>query len=106
MITITNAAREYLDNQLLKDGRRYVKLSVKGGGCAGFSYDYNFVSEKDKNDFEVELDWGRGFLVDGPSLMYVIGTELDYVTGLTGSSLKISNPNETSSCGCGKSFSC
>lgn len=108
MITITEAAKNYLNDQLLKSnngsGNRYVKLTVKGGGCAGFSYDYSFTDVKEADDFEVELGFGRNFLVDGMSLMYVAGTQLDYVTDLAGSALKLRNPNETSSCGCGKSF--
>lgn len=108
LITVTEAAQNYLNDQLLKanngGGSRYVKLTVKGGGCAGFSYDYSFTNEKLNDDIEIELGFGRSFLVDGMSLMYVIGTELDYVSDLAGSSLKLKNPNETSSCGCGKSF--
>lgn len=108
MITITEKARNYLDDQLLRSnnggGNRYVKLTVKGGGCAGFSYDYSFCDVKEPDDIEIELGYGRGFLIDGMSLMYVIGTELDYVSDLSGSALKLRNPNETSSCGCGKSF--
>lgn len=104
MFTITENAKNYLDDQLLKHNSRYVKLTVKGGGCAGFSYDYSFCNEKEPDDFEVELTYGRNFLVDGMSLMYVAGTQLDYVTDLAGSALKLVNPNETSSCGCGKSF--
>ena len=105
MLTITENAKNYLNEQLLKHnngfGSRYVKLTVKGGGCAGFSYDYSFTDTKESDDLEVDLGFGRAFLVDGLSLMYVIGTELDYVTELGGSSLKLRNPNETSSCGCG-----
>lgn len=104
MITVTETAKNYLNDQLLKHNNRYVKLTVKGGGCAGFSYDYSFCNEKDPMDFEVDLGFERGFLVDGMSFMYVAGTELDYVSDLAGSALKLSNPNETSSCGCGKSF--
>jgi iron-sulfur cluster assembly protein len=104
MITITEKAANYLNDQLLKQNHRYVKLSVKGGGCAGFSYDYSFCNEKDTMDFEIDLGFERGFLVDGMSFMYVAGTELDYITDLAGSALKLRNPNETSSCGCGKSF--
>lgn len=104
MFKITQNAQDYLDDQLLKHNSRYVKLTVKGGGCAGFSYDYSFCNEKQTSDFEVELGFGRSFLIDGLSLMYVAGTELDYVTDLAGSALKLKNPNETSSCGCGKSF--
>lgn len=104
MIKLTDSAKKYIDNQLSEHGRRYVKLSVKGGGCAGFSYDYSFCDDKDALDFEVSINEGHGFLIDGMSFMYVAGTELDYVSDIAGSSLKISNPNETSSCGCGKSF--
>lgn len=104
MITVSEKAMLYLSDQLLKANSRYVKLTVKGGGCAGFSYDYSFCNDKDAMDYEVELEYGRGFLVDGMSLMYVAGTELDYITDLAGSALKLQNPNEKSSCGCGKSF--
>jgi iron-sulfur cluster assembly protein len=104
MITVTETAKNYLNEQLAKQHQHYVKLSVKGGGCAGFSYDYSFSDEKDPLDLEIELGLGRGFLVDGMSLMFVAGTQLDYVSDLAGSSLKLINPNETSSCGCGKSF--
>jgi iron-sulfur cluster insertion protein len=104
MITLTETAKNYLTEQLSKQTHRYVKLSVKGGGCAGFSYDYSFSDEKDPMDFEIKLNEVNSFLVDGMSFMYVAGTQLDYVSDLAGSSLKLSNPNETSSCGCGKSF--
>lgn len=104
MITITEKAKNYLNEQLSKQSHRYVKLSVKGGGCAGFSYDYSFSDEKDPMDFEIPLNDSHSFLVDGMSFMYVAGTELDYITDLAGSALKLRNPNETSSCGCGKSF--
>lgn len=104
MISVSEKAKLYLSDQLLSNNSRYVKLTVKGGGCAGFSYDYSFCNDKDPMDFEVDLEYGRGFLVDGMSLMYVAGTELDYITDLAGSALKLRNPNETSSCGCGKSF--
>lgn len=104
MINLTDSAKNYILNQCNQSGHRYVKLSVKGGGCAGFSYDYSFCDDLDKGDVKVDVDSEHGFVVDGFSLLYVIGTELDYVSDLGGSSLKIRNPNETSSCGCGKSF--
>ncbi len=104
MITITENAREYLIDKLWKSNIRYVKLTVKGGGCAGFSYDYSFCNDKDPSDIEVDLGHDCGFLIAGMSLMYVLGTELDYISDLSGSALKLRNPNETSSCGCGKSF--
>lgn len=104
MISVTEKAKLYLAQQLDANNHRFVRLSVKGGGCAGFSYDYEFTDDVDPLDFKVDIDKDRGFLVDGTSLMFVIGTELDYITDLAGSALKLRNPNETSSCGCGKSF--
>lgn len=104
MISVTEKAKLYLAEQLNANNHKFVRLSVKGGGCAGFSYDYEFTDSEEPLDFKVDLDGNHGFLVDGTSLMYVIGTELDYITDLAGSALKLRNPNETSSCGCGKSF--
>lgn len=104
MITITEKAKTYLSQQCENAGHPFVKLSIRGGGCAGFSYEYEFADQPDPLDFKVELDGGKGFLVDGMAFMYVVGTELDYVTDLAGSALKLRNPNESSTCGCGKSF--
>lgn len=104
MISVSEKAKLYLNQQLDQQQHQFVKLAVKGGGCAGFSYDYSFTDAMDSTDFMVDIGQGRGFLVDGMSLMYVAGTELDYITDLAGSALKLRNPNETSSCGCGKSF--
>jgi len=104
MITVTEKAKTYLIQQCASAGHPFVKLSVRGGGCAGFSYEYEFADQPDTLDFIIELDDSKSFLVDGHAFMYVAGTELDYVTDLAGSALKLSNPNETSTCGCGKSF--
>ena len=105
MFSVTEKAKKYLLEQLQQQDKHYVKLTVKGGGCAGFSYDYSFTDATELGDFVVDLDGNEhGFVVDGMSLLYVAGTELDYITDLAGSSLKLTNPNETSSCGCGKSF--
>ena len=104
MITVTEKAKTYLTQQCETAGHPYVKLSVRGGGCAGFSYEYEFADQPDALDFIIELDAGKSFLVDGHAFMYVAGTELDYVTDLAGSALKLRNPNEVSTCGCGKSF--
>ena len=104
MITVSDKAKIYLTKQLEQSRHNFVRLSVKGGGCAGFSYDYEFCDQLEPLDFRVDIDEGRAFLVDGTSLMFVIGTELDYISDLSGSALKLINPNEKSSCGCGKSF--
>src|SRR5262245_52247837 len=80
-----------------------LRLRVVGGGCAGFSYDLYFdePAEVDRQ-FEVE---GVKCVVDEMSLMYLVGTETDYVEGLQGAGFKFQNPNVKSTCGCGSSFS-
>lgn len=80
-----------------------LRLRVVGGGCAGFSYDLYFdePAEVDRA-FEVE---GVKCIVDEMSLMYLVGTEVDYVEGLQGAGFKFQNPNVKSTCGCGSSFS-
>lgn len=105
MISVTETAKQYLLEQCKNNNRRAIKLSVKGGGCAGFSYEYEFADTAEPNDFVIELDQTHQFILDSASILFVIGTELDYVTELGGSSLKLNNPNQTASCGCGKSFS-
>lgn len=80
-----------------------LRLRVVGGGCAGFSYDLYFdeIAEVDR---EIELT-GVKVVVDEMSLMYLVGTEIDYVEGLQGAGFKFNNPNVKSTCGCGSSFS-
>ena len=80
-----------------------LRLRVVGGGCAGFSYDLYFdeVAEVDRA-FELN---GVQVVVDEMSLMYLVGTEIDYVEGLQGAGFKFNNPNVKSTCGCGSSFS-
>ena len=80
-----------------------LRLRVVGGGCAGFSYDLYFdeVAEVDRS---IEIS-GVKVVVDEMSLMYLVGTEVDYVEGLQGAGFKFQNPNVKSTCGCGSSFS-
>jgi len=104
-VNLTEKARDYLLNACLLEKRDTIRLEVIGGGCAGFSYKYDFTDKIEPLDMIVDLDESHKFAVDNTSLMYVIGTEIDYEQKLGSSSLVIRNPNETSSCGCGKSFS-
>jgi iron-sulfur cluster insertion protein len=80
-----------------------LRLRVVGGGCAGFNYDLYFdePTEVDRQ-FEVQ---GVNVVVDEMSLMYLVGTEIDYVEGLQGAGFKFNNPNVKTTCGCGSSFS-
>jgi iron-sulfur cluster insertion protein len=80
-----------------------LRVSVSGGGCSGFQYLFAIDEGSEDGDVVVERD-GAAVVVDGMSLMYVLGSELDYVEDLTGSYFKVKNPNASSSCGCGTSF--
>jgi len=80
-----------------------LRLRVVGGGCAGFSYDLYF-DEPAEVDRQVHLG-GVKVVVDEMSLMYLVGTEIDYVEGLQGAGFKFNNPNVKTTCGCGSSFS-
>jgi iron-sulfur cluster assembly accessory protein len=80
-----------------------LRLKVQGGGCSGFSYDLYFdQSQEGDRPFEVK---GIKLICDEMSLMYLVGTEIDYVEGLHGAGFKFNNPNVKSTCGCGSSFS-
>ena len=85
------------------EGNQFLRLRVVGGGCAGFSYDLYF-DEASEVDRQVEVN-GVKMVVDEMSLMYLVGTEIDYVEGLQGAGFKFNNPNVKSTCGCGSSFS-
>jgi iron-sulfur cluster insertion protein len=80
-----------------------LRLRVVGGGCAGFSYDLYF-DEKTAMDKEFTIH-GVRVVVDQMSLMYLLGTTIDYVEGLQGAGFKFNNPNVKATCGCGSSFS-
>src|SRR5262245_36439939 len=80
-----------------------LRLRVVGGGCAGFSYD-RYFDEPAEVDRLVEIQ-GVKVVVDEMSLMYLVGTEIDYVESLQGQGFKFNNPNTKTTCGCGSSFS-
>jgi len=85
------------------DTKFKLRISVKGGGCSGFQYDFRLENELAPGDALVERD-GGGVVIDPTSLMYMIGAEVDYAEELAGSSFKITNPKAESACGCGTSF--
>ena len=105
MITITDKAATKVKEISSSEGLegQGLRLRVVGGGCAGFSYDLYFdeIAEVDR---QIELN-GVKVVVDEMSLMYLVGTEIDYVVGLQGAGFKFNNPNVKSTCGCGSSFS-
>ena len=81
-----------------------LRISVNGGGCSGFQYGFDIDAERHADDLLVERD-GAAVLVDETSLEFLKGSTVDFVDDLIGQSFKIENPQATSSCGCGTSFS-
>ncbi len=81
-----------------------LRVSVSGGGCSGFQYGFTLDDHRDADDLVIEKS-GATVLIDSVSVMYLEGSEIDFVDDLIGSSFKIHNPNATASCGCGTSFS-
>ena len=107
MIEITPTANDHLSSIVgsSKDCEG-VLLSVKGGGCAGFSYEWSLLDDdNNKAEYEtVSLKQGTLF-IDPLAVMYVLGSVVDYSKDVFGAILKIENPNVQSQCGCGESFS-
>jgi iron-sulfur cluster assembly accessory protein len=95
-------AKGALDETAGEDGE-FLRIGVKGGGCAGFQYSLTFTSEVDDDDV-VTLVEGLKVVTDTFSAAYLKGTELDYVDGLQGSGFKFLNPSAKRTCGCGSSF--
>lgn len=81
-----------------------LRITVDGGGCQGFEYIFKPDSKKSDNDIVFEKD-GAAIVTDDISLPYLEGSEIDYVDDLIGAHFKVNNPNASSSCGCGTSFS-
>jgi iron-sulfur cluster assembly accessory protein len=81
-----------------------LRVSVSGGGCSGFQYEFGFDMHKGADDLVVEKD-GATVLIDSVSLPFVAGSMLDFVDDLMGQSFRVANPNATAACGCGTSFS-
>ena len=106
MITISESAKTKIKDLLYEEGNPKLALRtfVQGGGCSGFSYGFTFDEEINEDDFEIPLDEFK-VLVDSMSMQYLSGAEIDYKEELAGSSFLIKNPIETSTCGCGSSFS-
>lgn len=106
MVTVSESAAQKL-NSLIEEGgslNPYVRVSVKGGGCSGLAYDLSFDNTQKPTDTLVE-DKGVKILIDRKSLLYLIGTELEYSDGLNGKGFQFVNPNARRTCGCGESFS-
>ncbi len=104
MITLTQTALEKVKAILAERGETGgLRISVVGGGCSGFQYQMTLDKQANSDDQVIEQD-GLQVFVDSRSLLYLNGTRVDYVEGLTGAGFKFENPNARGSCGCGDSF--
>ncbi len=105
-IQFTDAAASKVRTLLDEEENDALKLRVyvTGGGCSGFQYGFTFDEKVNEGDLTVEKQ-GVQLVVDPMSLQYLIGGEVDYTSGLEGSRFFVKNPNATTTCGCGASFS-
>ena len=105
-IIFTDAAANKVKDLIIDEQNPNLKLRVfvTGGGCSGFQYGFTF--DEDVNDDDTQmLKNDVTLLIDAMSYQYLIGAEIDYSDGLEGAQFVIKNPNATSTCGCGNSFS-
>ena len=105
LVFTENAARKV--KQLIEEennGDLKLRVFISGGGCSGFQYGFTFDENINEGDTQVE-QCGVTLLVDPMSFQYLMGAEIDYSEGLEGSQFVIRNPNATTTCGCGSSFS-
>ena len=103
-VSISESAAKRLNAILKGEEGAALRISVKGGGCSGFSYAFDIEKNRAEDDFVATRD-GATVLVDPMSLEMIRGAELDFVDDLMGQSFRVKNPNAVASCGCGVSFS-
>ena len=103
IIEITKNAQKHIASVLNAENSKYFRITVLGGGCAGFQYKFDFDNQKNEDDIILETD-KISIIIDMTSLELIKGSKIDYVNELIGSSFKIINPQASSSCGCGTSF--
>ncbi len=106
LLIVTQNAVDKVKALIEEEGNDALKLRVfvTGGGCSGFQYGFSFDENINDGDTTIEKS-GVTFLVDPMSYQYLVGAELDYQEGLMGAQFMINNPNASTTCGCGSSFS-
>jgi len=107
MITVSESAKKQAIALMSEDDSpkdSFIRVGVKGGGCSGLTYDLSFDHTINEND-KVFEDKGVKIVCDKKSILYLVGTELDYSGGLNGKGFIFKNPNANRTCGCGESFS-
>lgn len=105
-LIFTDSAAQKVKELILEEGNDALKLRVfvTGGGCSGFQYGFTFDEEVNEDDATMEKN-GVTLLIDAMSYQYLVGAEIDYQEGIEGAQFVIKNPNASSTCGCGSSFS-
>ena len=105
-VKFTDAAANKVSTLIEEEGNDQLKLRVfiTGGGCSGFQYGFTFEEEINDGDTQVEKA-GVTLLIDPASYQYLVGAEIDYSDNVEGSQFVIRNPNATTTCACGSSFS-
>jgi len=105
-VTATDAALKRIATIIAKDDGENdaLRISVEGGGCSGFSYKFDLANDQASDDLVIEGHEGK-ILIDEMSLIYMGGSQIDFVDDLMGQSFQVNNPNAVASCGCGTSFS-
>lgn len=106
LLIFTDNAAAKVKELIVEEGNADLKLRVfvSGGGCSGFQYGFTFDEVVNEDDTVLDKN-GVQLLIDPMSYQYLVGAEIDYTEGLEGSQFVIKNPNATTTCGCGSSFS-
>ena len=105
-LVFTDSAADKVRDLVAEEGTPDLKLRVfvQGGGCSGFQYGFTFDEAVNDDDTQMQKN-GVTLLIDSMSLQYLMGAEIDYKEDLQGAQFVIKNPNATTTCGCGSSFS-
>ena len=99
-LEFTDNAKSQIEKITNSEDKKYFRITVQGGGCSGFKYNFSFDNKKDKDDFLFDLT-----IIDRASLDIIAGSTVDFKKEMIGESFVINNPKASSSCGCGLSFS-
>lgn len=105
-LVFSDSAANKVKELIEEEGNANLKLRVfvTGGGCSGFQYGFSFDEDQNEDDTVMQKN-GVSLLIDPMSYQYLAGAEIDYSEGIEGAQFVIRNPNATSTCGCGSSFS-
>jgi iron-sulfur cluster assembly accessory protein len=104
LCTLTDSAKAQIDTICEENECYAVTLNLKGGGCAGFEYEWGTIATPDEvedNDLVLKTNTNCTFVIGATSIMFLVGTEINYKKDIMGSQFEVNNPNAQSACGCG-----